>query len=170
MSLQFKEATEKEIPVISALADRIWRKHYEGINSPEQIDFMMEKMYAPESLLQQMKEQQQFTIVLENNTPIGYMSVSTKDHKHYFLHKIYIEATEQRKGTGAQALKYLIHSYKNMETIELTVNRQNYKAVNFYFKSGFVIKGVEDFDIGRGYLMPDFIMVATIERLKAAMQ
>jgi hypothetical protein len=39
------------------------------------------------------------------------------------------------------------------------VNRQNYKAINFYFKLGFKIQTVADFDIGNGYVMNDFVMV-----------
>jgi len=43
--------------------------------------------------------------------------------------------------------------------LRLQVNRQNYKAVNFYFKMGFIIESVGDFDIGGGYFMNDFVMV-----------
>ena len=42
--------------------------------------------------------------------------------------------------------------------LTLTVNRQNYKAINFYFKLGFKIQTVADFDIGNGYVMNDFVM------------
>lgn len=166
MALSFKQATEKDIPVISGLADRIWRRHYVPVIGLKQVEYMLGTMYASESVRKQMKDQQNFTIVLDNNTPIGYMSVSTKDGKNYFLHKLYVEVSEQRKGTGAQLLKHLLDSHQALETIELTVNRQNYKAINFYFKHGFVIKEVADFDIGNGYFMNDFIMVAKAEQLK----
>ena len=45
------------------------------------------------------------------------------------------------------------------QTLRLTVNRQNYKSINFYFKNGFVIEKTADFDIGSGYFMNDFVMV-----------
>jgi hypothetical protein len=35
----------------------------------------------------------------------------------------------------------------------------NYKAINFYFKNGFTIEKVADFDIGDGYFMNDFVMI-----------
>jgi ribosomal protein S18 acetylase RimI-like enzyme len=81
-----------------------------------------------------------------------------------------VEAQEQGKGVGAQLLEYILDSNKNLETLELTVNRQNYKAINFYFKSGFVIKEVADFDIGEGYWMNDFVMTATSKRLHACLK
>jgi ribosomal protein S18 acetylase RimI-like enzyme len=45
------------------------------------------------------------------------------------------------------------------KSITLSVNRQNFKSINFYFKNGFKIKSVEDFDIGNDYEMNDFVMV-----------
>lgn len=170
MSLSFKKASETDVPIISALANNIWRKHYLPIIGAQQVDYMMEKMYASENILQQMKDQQQYTLVLDKGTPIGYMSVSTKDNKNYLLHKLYVEVSERRKGTGAQLLNHILDSYKTLETLELTVNRQNYKAINFYFKQGFVIKEVADFDIGNGYFMNDFVMIATVDRLRSALK
>ena len=165
MSLTYKEATENDIPIITALVDRIWRKHYEPIIGPEQVEYMLNKMYHPDNILQQMKDQQHYTLAYDNNTPIGYISVSTKNNKNYFLHKFYVESGERRKGIGSQIFEHLLKNLETLETIELTVNRQNYKAINFYFKKGFVIKAVEDFDIGNGYFMNDFVMIASSEAL-----
>ena len=47
----------------------------------------------------------------------------------------------------------------SIEKLRLTVNRQNFKSINFYFKNGFKIDHVEDFDIGNGYVMNDFVML-----------
>jgi ribosomal protein S18 acetylase RimI-like enzyme len=70
-----------------------------------------------------------------------------------------VDTTEQRKGIGSTFLKHILEQIPDSESIELTVNRQNYKAINFYFKTGFIIKDVADFDIGEGYFMNDFIMI-----------
>jgi ribosomal protein S18 acetylase RimI-like enzyme len=48
--------------------------------------------------------------------------------------------------------------YRDAECFSLTVNRQNFKAINFYFKNGFVIDEVADFEIGNGFVMNDFVM------------
>jgi ribosomal protein S18 acetylase RimI-like enzyme len=44
-----------------------------------------------------------------------------------------------------------------MNSMTLQVNRNN-KAVEFYKKFGFEIIDEQDFDIGNGYYMNDFIM------------
>ncbi|MBL0329117.1 MAG: GNAT family N-acetyltransferase [Bacteroidetes bacterium] len=159
MELKFKKATEQDVTLIAQLADNIWRRHYITIITLEQIEFMLKTMYSSESLLKQMKDGHQFTLVYDGAKAIGYIALSTKDAKNYFLHKFYVEVDDQRKGVGSDLFKYVLSQMPTAETIELTVNRQNFKAINFYFKKGFVIKEIADFDIGNGYFMNDFIMI-----------
>lgn len=159
MEITYKKAAKEDAPVISALAEKIWKKHYIPIISMEQIEYMLGSMYSINNLLKQMEEGHVFTIVLLNQRPIGYISLSTKDKKNYFLHKFYIDIEEQSKGIGSRLLNYIVSSLNGAETLELTVNRKNYKAINFYFKNGFVIKDVADFDIGNGFFMNDFVML-----------
>jgi len=52
-----------------------------------------------------------------------------------------------------------LNELPEINTIRLTVNRSNYKTINFYFKFGFIIEEVKDFDIGNNYYMNDFIMI-----------
>ncbi len=163
MDLKFRHAATTDVALIAQLADRIWRKHYIAIISLEQIEFMLRTMYDSDSLLKQMESGHQFTLVYNANIPIGYISISSKDLKNYFLHKLYVETEDQGKGVGSELFKHVLDQMPAAETIELTVNRQNYKAINFYFKKGFVIKEVADFDIGNGYFMNDFVMIKKLK-------
>jgi len=162
MEISFRKATQDDIQTIYSLASAIWKKHYLPIITMEQIEYMLKNMYSPESLSVQMKEGQVFTIVMLGHQPVGYISLSTKDNENYFLHKFYIDVAEQAKGIGTQLLNKIISTLSGVQTIELTVNRKNYTAINFYFKNGFVIKEVADFDIGNGFFMNDFVMIKKI--------
>jgi diamine N-acetyltransferase len=164
MELTYKNATKDDVPLIAELAEKIWKKHYISIITMEQIEYMLEKMYSPDKLIQQMDQGHVFTLILLNKKPIGYISLSSTDNRNYFLHKFYIDTNEQAKGLGTMLLNNVISELKGAETIELTVNRKNYKSINFYFKNGFVIKEVADFDIGNGYFMNDFIMVKKVSQ------
>jgi ribosomal protein S18 acetylase RimI-like enzyme len=124
---------------------------------------MLDKMYSSLSLLQQMHDGHLFTIAYDDLKPIGYISISSQNNSDYFLHKFYIDTQIQNKGVGAMLFDYVLDSIPNARTIELTVNRNNFKAINFYFKQGFKIKKVADFDIGNGYFMNDFVMIKTME-------
>ncbi len=159
MKIKFKEAAVEDISVIVQLAEIIWRKYYTSIVSTEQIEYMLKKMYSTESLLQQINQGHKFTLVYDNELPLGYISMSTNDEKNYFLHKFYVQVDEHRKGIGSKLFKHILNQLNTFVSIELTVNRSNYKAINFYFKHGFVIKEVADFDIGNGYFMNDFVMI-----------
>ncbi len=165
MKLTFKKAEEKDIPIINQLADVIWKKHYPSIITMEQIDYMLDKMYSTAALAEQMKQGHQFTLVYLENVPVGYISISTENGKDYFLNKFYVLTDIHRKGIGAKLFEHVLNQIPNAETIELAVNRINYKAINFYFKLGFTIKYSFDKEIGVGFYMNDFMMIKRIHPL-----
>ena len=88
MNLNYRKATEEDVKLIYQLADSIWRKHYITIITVEQIEFMLKTMYDKASLLKQMNEGHQFTLVYNGAEAIGYISISTKDSKNYFVYHI----------------------------------------------------------------------------------
>ena len=153
-----KPATENDFATIEKLAQIIWDKHYVPMIGPEQVNYMLKKMYSNEALKKQTNEGQKIHLVLNENKEAGFISVSTKDNKNYFLHKFYILQEKQNTGLGTKVFNQLFEDLYKAQSIQLTVNRQNYKSINFYFKLGFKIEKVEDFDIGNGYFMNDFVM------------
>ena len=94
----------------------------------------------------------------ETNNSIGYLAVTENQPGHWFMNKFYINTDAQGKGIGANILKQWENLAQPKE-LSLQVNRKNFKSINFYFKTGFVIKEVADFDIGNGFSMDDYIMV-----------
>ena len=148
-----------DIKTISDLAVITWNQHYPAIISRQQIVYMLDLMYSDSSLYEQMEKKGHLFFLIENNkTPVGFISVNRESGDNWFLNKFYINQDVAAKGIGAiafEALKKIISPAK----ITLTVNRQNFKSVNFYFKNGFKIAQVADFDIGNGYVMNDFVMV-----------
>lgn len=158
MSLQFKRGVETDAALIASLAGKIWRQHYPSIISTEQIEFMLQHRYSETAIVNGMKNGEQFYLAYLNHTPIAYASIENTG-KEYFLHKFYVETGLHRQGTGSAFFEFLLQQVEGNLPIRLQVNRQNFKAVNFYFKKGFVVEAVGDFDIGGGYFMNDFIMV-----------
>jgi ribosomal protein S18 acetylase RimI-like enzyme len=158
--LTLKPATENDFSVIEKLAHTIWHKHYIPIIGETQVNYMLAKMYAHQALQKQMKEGQHFYLVLNNNKEDGFISVSSSNNgKDLMLHKFYILQEHQNKGLGTLVFKKLSEEFYTPASIRLTVNRQNFKSINFYFKLGFKIEKVADFDIGDNYFMNDFVML-----------
>jgi diamine N-acetyltransferase len=150
--------SELELAEIASLAKRIWNHHYPAIIGQEQVDYMLDKFYALPALIQQVKEGQKFYIIKDHDVCIGFVALSQRQQHLVFIHKFYLDHKLQNLGFGKQVFD-IIKFMHPQTTFELTVNRQNYKAINFYFKLGFSIKEVADFDIGNGYVMNDFVMV-----------
>lgn len=157
MDITFKPATEKDIPVIAQLAHKIWHKHYPDIITIEQIDYMLSNRYSAGAIGQQMRGGEKFFLAYAEDEPIAYASVELQDH-FYYLHKFYVDVSKHRGGIGHHFFAYLLKQMDASKPIKLQVNRMNYKAINFYFKMGFVIEHAEDFEIGGGYYMNDFVM------------
>ncbi|MFM2286651.1 MAG: hypothetical protein RLZZ543_2148 [Bacteroidota bacterium] len=157
--MYLKPATPSDAPIIQELAEHIWRKHYTAIIGEVQVSYMLHKIYAIPALEKQISEGvQQFFVLMDDTAPIGFIAFELKEDGTGFIHKFYILQTQQRRGIGAAAFRLLKQEFPDTTNIRLQVNRQNYQAINFYFKMGFVIEQVADFDIGDGYFMNDFIM------------
>ena len=114
------------------------------------------------SLLKQLNElNHHFFLITKSDKEIGFVSISSDNHEDFFIHKFYLDQRYANSGTGTQILSNL-ETIFSPKTFSLTVNRQNFKSINFYFKNNFKIKSVEDFDIGNGYVMNDFVMYKTL--------
>jgi len=162
-------ALKDELPRIRALAEPIWHEHYIPIIGNEQVEYMLQNMYSTEALIKQNQEGQDFYFIKKNEEEIGFIAISKKSEGQWFLHKFYISIEHQNKHLGAEVieeLKALLHEHDKSDVIELrlTVNRENFKSINFYFKHGFKIESVADFDIGNGYFMNDFILLKSIRK------
>jgi|SRR5690554_3021272 len=156
-----------DIPAIRAIAYATWFPTFEGILSQDQIEYMLEMMYSVESLTQQIEiKNHSFFLAQENNQILGFMSVELNYQKPQIakVHKIYVLPEAQHKGIG----KLLMHKAEEVAReqqhtkLQLNVNRQN-KALNFYQKLGYQILTTEDIDIGKGYLMEDYILEKEVD-------
>ena len=116
-------------------------------------------MYSLESLRQQLNAGCHFVLEFSDETPVGFISISKKNKEEYFIHKLYIDTSRHRTGLGKALLNEALSRFEDWQKIRLTVNRQNHKAINFYFKNGFIIEEVADFEIGNNFVMNDFVML-----------
>ncbi len=158
--IKLKEAVAGELSIISTLAEKIWNSHYVPIIGQQQVNYMLERMYSPQSLQEQLTEKKHifYLVVLPGNETAGFVSVHRETNDEWFLNKFYMLTEKAARGLGTLVFKELLKLLRPKK-ITLTVNRQNYKSINFYFKNGFCIDHVADFDIGQGYVMNDFVMI-----------
>ena len=157
--LTIRYASVPDTELIRTLALQIWPLTYSAILSPRQIRYMMDLMYSEQALKEQMIKGAQFIIVYNAGIPIGFASYSETIPGIYKLHKIYLLARQQGRGSGKFVIEQIIRDIqpKGATALQLNVNRNN-KAVGFYERLGFKILREEDIDIGNGFYMNDYVM------------
>ena len=159
LDLKLISASAKDVDTINRLAILIWNQYYIDIISQNQINYMLDLMYSPKNLSEKIiNKNEDFYLIQKQNNYIGFLSVQNKKENSWFLNKFYINQDFASNGIGSKIFNEL-KEMLSIEKLRLTVNRQNFKSINFYFKNGFKIDHVEDFDIGNGFVMNDFVML-----------
>ena len=158
----------KDFETIRKIAFETWPNAYGKIVTQEQLDYMLDKIYAIDSLQQQQENLGHRFIVAvdENNAAIGFASFSTYENQnnHHRLHKLYVLPNQQQKGIGKLLLESIYSEIrkKGNGSIELNVNRYN-NALVFYQKLGYEILKEEDIDIGEGFFMNDYVLFKKVQ-------
>ena len=157
--LEIRFADREDINTIGYLAHEIWPKAYGEILTPDQLSYMLDLLYKPTALSQQMNQQHIFILAELDEEPSGFASFSEIEPGKFKLHKLYVLPGLQGKGVGRALLDFVTSECitRGGDTLLLNVNRYN-KAINFYKKSGFEVIREEDVDIGKGYMMNDYVM------------
>lgn len=150
-----------EVHVITSLAHQIWPDTFKEILTTAQIAYMLDWMYTPTTLAEQMNNGHLFYVLENESGHIGFIGIQPAYPHEDFLkiHKLYVLPSEQGKGCGKLLIEHAVSVARNhkISSITLNVNRYN-KAVIFYKSLGFRITKEEDIDIGHGYLMEDYVM------------
>lgn len=163
--LKISQLTKDDIIIVHQLAKSIWPEAFKDILKPEQIEYMLDWMYDVNTLTEQVQTGHLFYMVTLDGTPKGFLGLEPNfpDVGTLRIHKIYVDTNDHGKGLGKALLEKAIEIGKELDvaTINLNVNRFN-AAVDFYKSQGFQVVKEEDIDIGRGYLMEDYVMVREI--------
>jgi GNAT superfamily N-acetyltransferase len=161
-SPQILPAGETDLAEIARLAGVIWRAHYPGIISMEQIDYMLGKMYALETLREEIRLRGiRYERLLVGRELVGFASHGPTEQPGLFkLHKIYLHPAWHGRGLGSLLLRHCEGEAARRGALRLmlTVNKRNAKAIAAYRRNGFAITDSVVADIGGGFVMDDYVM------------
>ena len=160
------EATEKEIPAIIDIAEKTWWPTYSPILPEEQIRFMLDAIYAPAHIREQMQRRTQKYLLLSTiDGPQAFTSFGQRPDEPtvYKLYKLYVLPGNHKKGFGQALISEIIHDLvkKNADILDVNVNRYNHPAIRFYEKFGFKLLREEDIPVGP-YWMNDYVLRLTL--------
>ncbi len=171
MAFFLRPAGLDDIAAIKNIAFETWPVAYGGIISQAQIVYMLDMMYSLSALTMQIEHKHHcFLLALahtESQNAIGFASyeLNCRQSSKAKLHKLYCLPSEQGQGAGKALVQAVakIATESAQTALTLNVNKSN-KARDFYSNLGFQVVGLEDIDIGNGFLMEDFIMELLLAR------
>lgn len=156
-------ATIDLLPEVKSIAHRTWPSTFDQILTKEQIDYMLEGMYALETLESLVKDKGHRYDLAKDET--GYLGFCAYEHNvngshKTKIHRIYLLPETQGKGLGKLLIGHVVEQAKakNEVAIYLNVNKFNEKAIQFYEHIGMKKVKEEVIEIGNGFVMDDFVM------------
>jgi ribosomal protein S18 acetylase RimI-like enzyme len=156
-----------DLPDVVSMMNKIWWRHFPGIISDEQIDYMLSRFYSLEALSEDFERADvEYRFIQCVHGRVGFCSFGPGKAGHYLsLHKLYVLPQFQRRGYGSAALGQLerIGRTRGVRGIVLAVNRNNRGAIRAYREQGFVVRDSVKKDIGGGFFMDDYMMEKSFE-------
>lgn len=155
-----------DVERISALAAEIWWRHYPGIISAAQIEYMLKERYDPRVIRTELERDDLWWDTLRVGTEIaGFASYFlTAQPEEMKLDKLYVHQDHQRKGYGGMLIAHACKRARGQgcSRLVLAVNKNNQSAIAAYRKRGFRVSDAVVKDIGGGFVMDDYIMVKAL--------
>ena len=159
--------TPEEIAGMCQVAERVWHLTYDELLAPGQVDYMVEKFQSPKAVEEQMaQEGYQYYTVCQGGEAKGFVGFSPRyqGRDELFLSKVYLLPEIRGQGAVRQAFDFVEAEARRqgLPCIRLTVNKYNTHAAQVYEHYGFRVTDSVVTDIGRGYVMDDYIMEKTL--------
>lgn len=156
------DAGLNDIKTIQEITNITWPITYGEILSKEQLDYMLRLFYSEEALAKQIENKEQlFYLISDSESIIGFIGIehNYKNEAITKIHKIYLLPETQGKGIGKKVFDEIQNMAleNNSKALLLNVNRFN-TALGFYKKIGFEVAEEVNIEIGKGYLMEDYVM------------
>ena len=147
---------------IQKLAQAIWREHYPGIISSEQIEYMLRGGYSLDALRRDLAQGEiRYDRALAQGGLVGFSAYGPHPEAGALvLHKLYVEVEQRGRGCARKLIDVASgHALANsFNRITLRVNKRNHIAIAAYERMGFSREGSIVSDIGSGFIMDDYLM------------
>lgn len=140
--LRIRFAVENDVGSIAAVAKKTWRATYEGLIPPEIQQVFLNRYYACDALLGEIKRGDAWFWVAERDGIIvGYAQVVMRQNNTAELTRLYVLPDEQRGGVGTALVKnaLLLLRKLGVTTLIVVAEQENRRAVQFYKKVGFTL-------------------------------
>lgn len=159
-------ATIQDAPTIIGIAEKSWAATYREILSSVQYDYMLEKFYSLQAVEEMLNNGEQVFLLYKPGQEVtGFISYQLNHPGAGYckIHKLYILPEVHGTGAGRKLVDAVTEIALSRHCSQLTLNVNKYnKALGFYERIGFRIAYPEVIDIGRGYVMDDYVLIKNL--------
>ena len=151
-----------DLATVARLAGVIWRRHYPGIITHEQIDYMLARGYSDAALRRFLDEPGAGLAVARIGDAIAGFAAWCRAEAPATtkLDKLYVLPERHGHGVGRRLLSHVEDAARGdgAQTLVLNVNKRNAASIAFYRRCGFAVREAVVVDIGEGFVMDDYVM------------
>ncbi|MFV8442409.1 GNAT family N-acetyltransferase [Flavobacterium sp. LB2P44] len=156
--IEIQKATDTDLEVLQNISIQTFKETFAAVNTPENITNYVADSFNLEQLRVELNNpNSQFYLAYSNTEVVGYLKINfgnaqTERFNDNALevHRIYVLQSFQGKNIGQLLIDEVkkIALNTNVDYIWLGVWEENYRALHFYTKNGFVVFDKHVFTLG----------------------
>ncbi|MDY4813315.1 MAG: GNAT family N-acetyltransferase, partial [Ruminococcus sp.] len=119
--------------------------------------------FSHKAMTDSINDGYEFYFVKLGKENIGFIAIHPEEEK-LFLSKLYLAKNHRGRGYASRMMDFVKERTvkKGLSKIYLTVNKYNTHTIDVYKHHGFIVIKSAKFDIGKGYIMDDYVMELSI--------
>lgn len=164
--ITIRKADLEDIPQIRAVGLASWQATYTGIFPDAFIENVLEQWWSDTSFQHSIPNAAVCTLVAEQDGHIvGTLTgtVNPREEGQVHLFRLYIHPDHVGQGIGKQVWQvYLQHLAPGVTRVDLEVEPQNARAIQFYTRLGFEETGTHEIE-AFGYTMKTLLMSLNVQ-------
>lgn len=157
MHIAIRQIGCNDLPIVQALAQKIWPASFHIFLSNEQIKMMLSRIYALETLQEDIEiHNHRYWLASDGKQDIAFVSAYVKGNT-VWVKKLYVLPEFHGYGIGKRLIQTAQKIIKEPKQLSLYVNEHNAPAIQRYQNMGFEIKEKKPVIMG-GLKFCDYIM------------
>ncbi|SHM36894.1 GNAT family N-acetyltransferase [Flavobacterium xanthum] len=156
--IEIQKATLNDLEILQKLSIQTFTETFAAVNTPDNITNYINDSFNTQQLTTELSNtNSMFYLAYSNRVAVGYLKINfgdaqteTHDQNALEVHRIYVLQTFHGKNIGQLLLNQAkkIAENNGVASIWLGVWEENYRALQFYAKNGFVVFDQHVFTLG----------------------
>lgn len=148
-TIEIRKATVSDLETIQNISSQTFKETFAAVNTPENISNYVKESFNSEQLKTELNNaNSQFYVAYSNAEAVGYLKINFGDAQTESINenalevqRIYVLQNFHGKNIGQLLLDEVkkIAKSSGVDSVWLGVWEENYRALRFYTKNGFVV-------------------------------